>query len=1296
MDKLSTFYSSFDIDRRSTGSIFRELCQPAEYKKLDEGRWREALVNRYGEMMCAAPNVRRLAARLINEGLKAKGYAAVDAEYTYFVTFTDGYKNTGDTAFRHKPSQLKESYSLVDAAIFNLFVLDWWNTWNELDDDRTNGIYSVGKEGAEWGPSNKLPFSSKVIADILHYDKSVSGSYPGEFDTFWNNYSSRYRDFLADSFLASALVQYHACLLSDESFAVLRNFYYGNYQAGCKVIKLDVYGYYASDIVCIYLGVERMILYIPGANMPFREFVSMKEMKEWIVRQLLMPENREALLRHFQIYDYFDGPSYSGLINVLRFMAEGNSDWDPQRYIIYSEQTYDLAQDVFGAMRDQIKKRTVSDREQNAMSNPDYIMEFGYFFLAQAQMIRMVLPEAPVLFDLDVSHTPLGLSTALVVDTKKMHEPHQNSGSRIDSDTFRALELLRVSTRMAEGLKSYSRPANMIPAFASEAQAITARFGLSEVQQQALPPGEEPKEPIPGQSVKIRLVRLANGTQPLAVVSAYAGNQYKLLDTLTLEKIEGQLVSAVKDESTGKTYYTANGYFRGYLPYQPYRFAFEYMWTPAHFHNDLGESGGNLPSEASRVYDLLGCIQTSVTLRRMQEAALELIGIVNVYIASGNKLYKDTMGTAAMQIIQAFFPEGMEVLKDALLAELPVVGAQAAGYVYEAGIEEMAGENHELTATLLRYARQDDVIPLRAGGFQGRLPEALPYVPKFVVSDLEDFNQLSTRYFEEEPYKGQGLMNNRAVFLAALNEAHLKKLLEPCFVFEDKLYIGCSYEEMVHTVSEASCNAKSEYSIHPLTVLRMLQDLSGNAADPGTGLITKYALQEYYRLTAERRMKTMWDVYHLTENFDFTDWEAAYGESFGQQFASLEGDTAALTAKMQIGLLLADNGCALPASVEGVSFFLDHLQEFTDAGVTCIAVTSLYGDILQEDIDGYFNENVITPRLRAMLKTLDEGDDNDPFYRLLTTARTAGLSFLPLGQSDGSVTEKSNDFTHLYFRGATLLYALDRLPSAGKAVVFTHQFMMFSTPGLNAPLPGLTHCLHIPGAWVDSDGQLQYYVDAFGHSVLVEEGEWKEAGSELLPVWSDAVDPADDLAGLMPEDGKLVALKAFLISDSDIPNPAGRETLLKKTVSESEWPALKQDVDAIKEALADLVTQDVTSGSAVGFEVSSQLEVLGYQPGNGVTLTWWVRGKDDKFYSTYCHTAPTVIIGRNEYVVDVAHLQFFYLQDDGVIVLPVDDWAAEISLRAQALNPYLVYSMKTEQELSLFSPFVFTAPRVPK
>lgn len=1302
MDKLITFYPAFEIDSRSTDTIFRELCQPADYKKLNEGGWKEALVNRYGELMAAAPNIRRLAARLINEGLAAKGYAGVDAERVYFNTFTDGYKNSGDQFYSHNPDQLNESYSLVDTAIFDIFTRDWYHKWGDLANDYICGIYSEGKDADKWGPSNKLPFSCQVVADILYYDKSIFNAYPNEIYSFWNQYAEAYRDFLADSFLASALVQYRARLLSDECFGMIRNFYYSKYQGNCKVILLDVYGYHSSDILCIDLGTQRQVLYIPGANMPFREFVSTSEMKAWIAQQLRMPEWRNAFARHFSLYDRSDGGTYYGVDSALRFMAEGNSQWDPQRYIIYNEHTYDLTQDVFAAIRDHIKIRTEQDAGQNpGVDNDrfrDYVMEFEEFFLAQAQMPTLILPESPNPFRMDESHSPLGLLSSPPVDPHKLSERYKATGSRVGTDAFKGLELLWVCTLMADELKTYSRPASQIPAFGSETQAITARFGLTQAQQNAIQPGDAPKQPLAGQPAQIRLVRLTNDTQQLAVVSLFAGNQYALLDTLTLAKVEGQLVSAITDEESVKTFFTANGYFRGNLPYQPYRFAFEYLWTPAQYHSSLGELVSPVPEVTTHVYDLLERIHTSVTLWKGQGAALELLEAVNNYLEAGgdNPPYAETLAEAAMQVREAFFPKGIELLQESLLSVLPAVGAPAAAYMYEAGIEEMAGENTELTSTLLRYARRDNIIPLHSGGLKGYHPESLPYPPLYVVKNLSDFNALSTRYFDQEPYKALGVTDNQSVLTIALNQTRHRGLLDSCIIHNNKLCIGCSYEELVHTISDASCNENTSYYSYPLTLLRMLQELSGNAEDPQAGLIAKYAVPDYYRFITGRRLQTMREVYHLTENFDFSAWDAAYGESFGQGFEPQQGETSQQTTQRQIGQLLAGKGCALPANADGVNFFLDHMQAFTAAGVTCVGITSVYGDIIEKDLHMYFNEYAISNRLTAMLMTLDKGVAEGPFRRLFEAVRAGHLTFVAPGQADGSVMESENGFTHLYFRGGTMLNALRNLEGKGKFVIFTHQYMMFSTPGLNAPLPGLTQCLHIPGAWVDDSGLLHHYADSPGRSVLIEAGESREVDGQVLPVANDDDDdPVDNLAHLMPEEGKFLGFKTFTLHDVEIPTVAGREALLKKTVSEADWPALKQDVDTIKDALKDLITQEATSGSTQGFETNRRLEIQGYQPGNGVTLTWWCYS-DDKLYWPYHHTAPTVLIRGNEYVVDPTHLQFIFLQDEGVIMLPVDDWANEICARAMASIPYLVYDMKTDSELTNYAPLIFAVPRLPK
>lgn len=1292
MDKTSTFYPALEFNSRSTDSIFRELCRPADDKKLGEDGWKETFVRRYGEMMAAAPNERKLAARLINEGLAAKGYAAVDVEHCYFVTFTDGYKNPGDTAYRHNRSHLKEAYSLVEAAIFNIYTHDWWNTWNELGNDRTNGIYSEGAGAEEWGPDNKLPFSSKVIADILYYDKSVSGSYPGEVAKFWNKYSALYRDFLADSFLGSALLQYQGRLLTDQALNTLLDFYNGKAPAGSKVIKLDVYGYYASDILCICLEDGRVFLYIPGANMPFREFLTLREMKSWIVEQLRWPESCHALARHFSLYDRQDGASYYGVDSVLRFMAQGKSEWDPQRFIIYSQQTYDLKQDLFAAMRQQIKARTEADKEMNPMAIPDYMLSFGYFFMAQAQMVRMVLPEAPVMFDTHAAHTPLGLSSAWVVDTQRMKEPHQNWGSRLDSDTFRALELLRVATLMAEGLKSYSRPAGHILPFVTEQDAIFARFALIPRGQAELRPGDEPVPPLAGEPDDIRLVRLAGDAEPLAVVSHYAANQYRLLDTLTLKPVDGQMVSAVVDEATGKTVYTANRSFCGYLSYQPYRIRLEQVWTPVRYRENLGTLDETLPAVVGKVYDLLERIHTSVSLGLMEEAALELIGLVNAYAAIDGLPYRETLATVAMQVEQTFFPDGMENLRASLVPELPVIGTQAATYVYEAGLDEMTGRNRGLAATLLRYARRDNIVSQRSSGRVGQLSPYLAYPPLFVVHNLADFNALSTRYFEQEPYKSQGLTDNKSVLIAALSAIY--GLIPSCFVREDKLYIGCTYEEIVHTVSEGSCHADSFYTAHPLTVLRMLQDVSGNADDPAAGLAARYGLPAYFRLMTERRMKTMRDVYHLTENFDFSAWDADYGESFVHEFEAKEGETPQQTVQRQIGMLLGGKGCALPATAAGVNFFLDHLQEFIAAGVTCIGVTSLYDDIIRSEIERYLADKSWNPRLDAVLLTLDEGQAEGPFRRLLSAAHSESLSLLPLGHADGSVAEAANGFTHLYFRGGTLLNALRSLPRTGKVVVFTHRFMMFSTPGLNAPLPGLTQCLHIPGVWVDAEGQLHPYTDSPVRSILVESEECKEVDGEIVPVINEEDDAAAALLRLVPDPCKLLGLAGFSFPDMNYPSPATRDALLKKTVSEADWPALKQEVDAIKAGLAEWATKASVTGSELSLEVNRQLDILGYRPGNGVTLAWWICEWGNTFHTPLLHAASTVLIGGNEYVVDVSHQQYGHRDenDDAVLLLPVDDWADEMCKRVLAFHPTLVYGIKTQADVERLSPFAFIEP----
>lgn len=1292
MDKLSSFYNTFEIKSRSLDSIFRQLCQPADYKQLDKGTWKEALVNRYGDMMSAAPDLRSLAARRINEGLAARGHGPINAEHAYFNTFTGGYRESGSTAYFHDRSHLKESYSLVDAAIFDIFAKDWSGRWNELDNDFTNGIYFDGGNAYRWNVVNKLPFSSKIIADILKNGDSLATLYPAEFDAFWGKYADLYRDFVADSFLASALMQYRHRMLTDQGFALLRSIYYGNYPSGCRVTRFDVCGYYASDIICIRLD-DRIILYIPGASMPFREFVSLGQVRIWVSEQLHNSRNRQALARHFSLADRKDTSTGYGVDSVLEDLGGESKPMNPYREILSKEQDYDLSFNVFDTMRDHIKARTDADKAQNPVNSLDCITEFAGFFLAQEPMIGMVMPEAPSVFDIRASRTPLGLDHAWVVKPGNEAIAHRCVGSRVNTDTFRTLDLLRVAGVWSGSLKNFSRPEDEIPAFASEEQAVAARFGLTSEQQRNVRVGDTPLLPLEGQPADIRLVRLADTNRPLAVIRDFAGNQYELLDTITLAETDGQLISAVKQEESDKIHYTSNGSFRGYLPFEPYRHVFEYLYTSERFKTEAKVFDKTDADVIAKVGDCLGRIHGAVTLRECLSAVWELMTAVqsNVGAEGQDDGFKKLLVSVKSQAEDVIFPDGMEQLKNKLFSVLSTIGPQAATYVYYAGMEELMGENDGLTAMLVDYALNDDITRLYDKGAGKQLADGVPSSYLYVI-DTHDFNSLLTRYFSFEPYVSLGFPDNKTVFMVAFSKVQKAGLLDKCRLEGNKLCLGVSYEELAHTFSGLT-NRKDELYIHSQTLFFMLRELAGDAWSPEVGMVRKYALPGHVKTVIDRRLSVMWDVYHLTENFDFSLWDSTYDDAFIHAFEPRQGEPADQTVARQIRQLLAGKGCALPANEAGVGFFLDNIGAFVEAGVTCIGVTSLYRDLIGSQIGRYMAGESMDTRLRLMLTTLDKGATDGVFTRLLGAARDKKLRLLPLGESDGSLSIDTDIYTRLYFRGATLVNAMETLPGDGKTVVFTHQYMMFSTPGINAPLPGITQCLNIPGAWVDDNGRLSCHSDLGERTTFPPYRRCQVDEDDMLPVVDYGAAWEEEPLKLMPEDGKLIAMTTLPEQEGNDPTASVREQILKATVSEDDWEGLRQDVAAIKELLADMPVDAVTSGSAQGYEAARRMEIAGYRPGNGVSLVWWKRNSDEFFYSPRFHVAPTVLLYGNEYVVDSAHKQFGN-SDEGVIVLPIDDWAFEICNKAKATNPYLMYVMKKEGEQKVISPFVFMAPWV--
>lgn len=134
----------------------------------------------------------------------------------------------------------------------------------------------------------------------------------------------------------------------------------------------------------------------------------------------------------------------------------------------------------------------------------------------------------------------------------------------------------------------------------------------------------------------------------------------------------------------------------------------------------------------------------------------------------------------------------------------------------------------------------------------------------------------------------------------------------------------------------------------------------------------------------------------------------------------------------------------------------------------------------------------------------------------------------------------------------------------------------------------------------------------------------------------------------------------------------------------------------MKNHIADLATASSGSCASVSAKVLQNLRTLGYNTGRGYSLAYWKKRGND--YFPFNHTATSVWLQNEEFVVDATHLQFPHAPEDAeqIIVQRPEDWAEEIASRAEAIRPWLEHGLKGVSVIGYFEPPIYTKPRILK
>ena len=1283
MDLLSDYYPYLDVKGKSVDTIFRELCTNDIYRQIENGTWKETLINRFGNMLAEMPNVRTTANRILRDGLLARGYD-VDPENVYYNIFSD-YTRVGERIY-HEGKTLTSCYRLTDAALMNLFKRDYDGNFYILQHWRRAGIYNVGKEGSEdplnknlgtcWGPHNAA-FLAFEPADILEKSAGIQAEYTKEYNAYWTQYSELYHDMLADFFLMAAIKQYKAGMLSEYGFAMARKVHAK--QEGVTTYWFNINTYKANDIIVMEskaTGLNHTILYIPGSMVPFVEFDNVSQMKTWIVKQLSDPVTMKAFLKHFSIYNRQDGPTYTGVDNIVKGMAESSSSWDPQYYILRNPEQipYNV---VFNKVRDQVKAAMHHDAEKLVTTNAeiyrDYALGFVETMLIYTSFLDVIMPEAGIPLNIILSLTALGLSSDIAINGDSLEQRMNGVGSLANSAINTAFNMLPLFKGAGSVLKNFRRTASQIPAFADEERFIMNAFHIeSKAALDNIQPGDLPII-VTHETGELRLVRLADGGQPLAVLRRVSGNKFARLNPMIFKELEGEkLISEVlSDGISRKTTYLSGSTIRGGAPYNPYEHFFDEVLTL----NELIKKADKLEpvnAKYTAVKQKLGEMHTATDFDTKQQLAHELLYLLRDYRQTyPSSLRKEVLNRLSAQLKEVLYPSEISFLGRKLVEADKAMHPLVASRLYKVSQGERLGEvSSGITFALKRYAQEDPVLSISAlsESAQMAIPADISYPVKYAIRDMSMANRLDIDFTLIPEYASKGFTLNEEVFKYALNKSQRVGLLTKCSIrrsgVRNVLFIGHTYDEMFSMINSLSSSATTDFGIHPHTFIRIIKGIleGGNEGE----MMKQFGRKEYFDTLVRERIKNMSKNINFFDSTIFKRFDRKVQNIYEPFFYSNSTTNEGLAKMME-----SENGIVIKNGANEINYCRRNLDFFKNNGVTHIGISNFFADIHQSELDKFMAGGFPTPALKAVILTSDNGVSNGPLSQLLTSVRDKGMKVVALGNSESGLYSESNMIKNIYNKGVITRNAGQFL-EGHKSIILADEWLINTTPGLMEPLPGLAQILEIPGFKYLSRRSTMDYI--------------KDLWRNRYPIY---IEPERDWLSIAPERGRFLGWRKF-DENFQFPTPLQREEAIFSKI-DHDLNGFKREYNEIRDIAFTHRCARSRHCDKTSANVRNALNAAGKHVGNGVSLSWWQR--DGNEFVNQVHTAPTVIIHDKEFVVDATYID---TSGEAVVILPIDNWVEEIFNKNRGYNPYLVYRTMLGGSLAGLTNPDFTRPRLRK
>lgn len=308
-------------------------------------------------------------------------------------------------------------------------------------------------------------------------------------DSYWNEHTQDHCLAAKINFIAACNKQVSQGSLSEQGRALA-------WQAaglskrsdGLKIRPLNIYGYVATDVLCIAdRATPGVLLYIPGNASPMHTFENMEAMKDWIAAQCRNKDTRQALRSHFRLADTPDGLDFSGLDTALEGLATypdiphlspnrpgftTDGRWSPHDYVNYRANTYSpsIGGDIFLALCQFQRQRSLDDADFIITRNSDVTKAKWRGYVSTTLNIlaplALVVPELAPLFALG-GLAQFGLGVDQAINGKSLDAKADAVGN-IEFGLLNALPLAAQAGLKATELFSIKRDGFVFPTWVNE------------------------------------------------------------------------------------------------------------------------------------------------------------------------------------------------------------------------------------------------------------------------------------------------------------------------------------------------------------------------------------------------------------------------------------------------------------------------------------------------------------------------------------------------------------------------------------------------------------------------------------------------------------------------------------------------------------------------------------------------------------------------------------------------------------------------------------------------------------